>query len=188
MLCLALRGWGVGSPSGQARLDQTIVSSLASQKNIQSTEQNLSFLSTTRDWNNLPENYKVANSVAQFKRLLSTNDVTVPKLYYNSNRFVEVVHCRLRNEMSDLGGDLFQRHLGTDGACDCGAVVEDASHYFLSCPLHVEARRHSIMTIPNFASITVKCLTHGDSRKTFAENKYIFEKVLQFIVLSKLLQ
>ena len=45
---LSTAGVGVGSPSGQARLDQTIVSSLASQKNIQSTEQNLSFLSTKK--------------------------------------------------------------------------------------------------------------------------------------------
>lgn len=149
---------------------------------------NTFFPLTTRDCNNLPEYYKVANSVAQFKRLLSTNDVTVPKLYYNSNRFVEVVHCRLRNEMSDLGGDLFQRHFRNDGACACGTGVENASHYFLSCPLHAEACRYSIITIPHFASITVKCLTHGDSRKTFAENKYIFENYHQFIVLSKRFQ
>ena len=50
---LSTAGVGVGSPSGQGsqrvlRLDQTIVSSLASHRNIQSTEQNLSFLSTKK--------------------------------------------------------------------------------------------------------------------------------------------
>ena len=87
--------------------------------------------------------------------------------------------------MSDLNNNLFKRHLRTDGMCACGANIENSKHYFLDCPLHIQARTQSIMTIPNFASLTVKCLTHGDSSKTFVENKFIFEKVHQFIVLSK---
>ena len=65
------------------------------------------FPSTTCAWNNLSDVHKEANSVAQFKRFLSLTDISVPKLYYNSNRFVEIIHCKIRNEISDLNNDLF---------------------------------------------------------------------------------
>ena len=142
------------------------------------------FPSTTCAWNNLSDVHKEANSVAQFKRFLSLTDISVPKLYYNSNRFVEIIHCKIRNEISDLNNDLFKRHLKTDGMCACGLGLENSKHYFLDCPFHTQARTQSILTIPNFASLTLKCLTHGDSNKTFVENKLVFDKVHQFIILS----
>ena len=68
--------------------------------------------------------------------------------------------------------------------CACGLGLENSEHYFLDCPLHTQARTQSTLTIPNFASLTLKCLTHGDSNKPYVENKLAFDKVHQFIILS----
>ena len=142
------------------------------------------FPSATTAWNNLNDNTKSANSLAQFKRLLSLNDVKVPKLYYSDNRHTEIIHCKIRLAISDLNHHLYERHLREDSICDCGFQFENSQHFFFDCPLHQQARRQSILSIPNFHTLPVETLTHGDSNKTFADNKFIFEKVQQFILLS----
>ena len=147
------------------------------------------FPSTTHDWNNLPDNFKLANSLAQFKRFLKLKDVAVPRLYYNEkNRFVEIIHCKIILEISDLNNHLFKRHLRNDSVCACGYKTENSKHYFFDCPLYIQERTLTILTIPNLRSLSTKCLTHGDNRKTFADNSLIFEKVQEFIILSNRFQ
>ena len=142
------------------------------------------FPSSTLAWNNLDDVTKSAPSIIQFKRKLAFNDVTVPKLYYTENRFSEIIHCKIRLQISDLNDHLFHRHLRDDSTCECGYQIENAHHFFFDCPLHIQARRQSISTIPNFSVIPLETFTHGDRNKSFADNKFIFEKVQQFIILS----
>ena len=142
------------------------------------------FPSTTLAWNNLNDLTKQANSPAQFKRMLSLNDVIVPKLYYSDNRNTEIIHCKIRLEISDLNNHLYQRHLRDDSICDCGFQNENSQHFFFDCPLHQQARRKSILTIPDFFTLPLETLIYGDNNKTFDENKLIFNMVQQFILLS----
>ena len=143
------------------------------------------FPSTTVEWNALPDSFKLANSLSQFKRFLKLKDVVVPRLYYNDkNRFVEIIHCKIRLEISDLNNHLFKRHLRNDSVCACGYKTENTKHYFFDCPLYIPARTSTIHTIPNLRSLTIKALTHGDNSKTFADNSFFFKKVQEFIVLS----
>ena len=142
------------------------------------------FPSATVAWNNLNDRTKLANSLSQFKRMLAYNDVTTPKIYYADNRQLEIIHCKIRLEISDLNNHLYKRHLRDDSTCECGFQIENSKHFFFDCPLHLQARRQSISTIPNFSSLPLKTLTHGDDDNTYEENKLIFEKVQQFITLS----
>ena len=139
---------------------------------------------TAAEWNNLEDKIKQANSITQFKRMLAFNDVKVPKLYYSENRTTEIIHCKIRLQISDLNNHLFQRYLRADSICNCGFRNENSKHYFFDCPTYTEARMLTIETIPNFTSLRLESLTHGDNSKTYEENRFVFDKVQQFITLS----
>ena len=143
------------------------------------------FPSATVEWNSLPDRIKSLDSIAQFKRYLAINDSSVPPYYHANDRFSEIRHCKLRLEISDLKSDLHKRHLTEDKSCACGKEEEDAYHYLLECPLYRNAREMSIHTLPNFADLTIRSLTHGNSNLSIANNTLMFEKVQEFIRLSK---
>ena len=142
------------------------------------------FPSTTELWNDLPDFIKTSSSIGQFKRYLSENDVTVPPYYFTTNRKAEIIHCKLRLEISDLNSDLFKRHLTGDMSCLCGSPIENAHHYLVECPLFNQLRQTTINQIPNFPDVPTKQLTHGSADKSIQENYAIFEKVQEFITLS----
>ena len=143
------------------------------------------FPSVTVEWNKLPDNVKSLDSVALFKRHLALNDVTVPPYYFSHDRFSEIIHCKIRLEISDLNGDLFKRHLTNDKSCACGKHLEDARHFFLECPIYRNVRISTISAIPNLTEISLTCLTHGDSELSLSENRLIFDHVQDFIRQSK---
>ena len=139
------------------------------------------FPSTTVLWNALPDYIKLSNSLAEFKRHLRSDDTIVPPFYYSTNRMSEIIHCKIRLEISDLNSDLFKRHLTNNMSCMCGFRQENALHYLYHCPLFNNSRRNTLNQIPNFQQLNLKSLTHGDPNLSLVENKEIFEKVNQFI-------
>ena len=143
------------------------------------------FPSTTILWNSLPDYVKLSDSLAEFKRYLSTNDIRVPIYYYSSNRVSEIVHCKLRLEISDLNADLYKRHLTGNMSCVCGSPIENADHFLLVCPLFDIIRRETIYRIKNFPAISTKQLTHGDPDISPQDNTEMFEKVQDFILKSR---
>ena len=104
----------------------------------------------TDSWNKLLDVYKSSESVKQFKRRLPSHDRTVPALYYSAERSTEIIHCKIRLEISDLNRDLFKRHLKDDSSCACGNQLEDAKHYLLYYTLFDNARNVTIWTIHNY--------------------------------------
>ena len=143
------------------------------------------FPSTTILWNSLPDFMKLSDSIAEFKRYLSANDIRVPPFYYSTNRMSEIIHCKLRLEISDLNSDLYKRHLTENTSCLCGSALENAYHFLLVCPLFHQIRRETIHKIENFQTIGTKQLTHGDVDFTTHKNKEAFEKVQAFIIQSR---
>ena len=142
------------------------------------------FPSVTAAWNAIPDEAKRLKSILQFKKYLSSNDQTVPLFFYSHNRISEIIHCRLRLEISDLNADLFQRHLKEDKSCECGYREENAKHYLIDCPRHVYARTLSLHLLTNYDELQIHCLLHGDNRLSIAENRAIFDRVHEFIELS----
>ena len=142
------------------------------------------FVSTTYLWNELPDNYKTTDSISSFKRLLRKDDIIVPLFYFGFNRTAEVIHCKLRLEISDLKGDLVRRHLADNPACQCGYQCEHSKYYLFDCPLFNDARSASIHKISN-ANYTLDCLLFGDQNLSTVENSEIFQYVSNYIILSK---
>ena len=141
------------------------------------------FPCTTNLWNALPDNIKLQTSISAFKRLLSRNDITIPPYYFIGERKSQIIHCRLRLNMSDLNHDLFRRHLSENQACSCGNSKEDATHYLLNCPQFANERNTSINTLPPL-SRRISILLFGDTDFSIAFNTFIFLTVHEFIVLS----
>ena len=69
------------------------------------------FPCTTTLWNNVPDTIKVLTSISAFKRYLNQHDPVVPPCFYIGERLEQVIHCKLRLNMSDLKLDLYNRHL-----------------------------------------------------------------------------
>ena len=145
--------------------------------------QNSFFPSTTRLWNELPDNIKQLTSISAFKRYLSQGDCIVPPYYYIGDRISQIIHSRLRLNMSELNSDLFERHLSDTKNCSCGASKEDASHFLLSCKNYSDVRKVSIHILPPIA-FNSQTLLFGDSHFSNAFNNYIFLTVHEFIKLT----
>ena len=146
--------------------------------------QNSFFVSTTYLWNELPDNYKLTDSISSFKRLLRKDDISVPIYYFGNDRTTEIIHCKLRLEISDLKGDLVKRHLTDNPTCQCGFECENSKHYLFDCPLFHEARLSTLFKI-NYQDYTLDSLLFGVNNKSVAENDQIFHHVRNFINLSQ---
>ena len=135
-------------------------------------------------WNDLPDNYKETDSISCFKRLLRKNDKIVPGYYFEKDRNLEILHCKLRLEISDLQGDLVKRHLSNNPVCQCGFRCENAKHYLFDCPLYAEARATIIQRL-DFNYYKCDYLLSGNPNLSYNENEKIFQHVSEFIKLSK---
>ena len=102
------------------------------------------FISTTYLWNSLSESVKLTDSLSNFKRRLGQNDPIVPPFYIVIGRKAEIIHTKLRLEISDLQDDLVKQHLANDSSCRCGYIRENAYHYFLECPFYLQIRTNTI--------------------------------------------
>ena len=140
--------------------------------------------STTADWNSLPINVQQSTSLSVFKRALSLSDSKVPAYHYFGERSAQVIHCRLRLEMSNLNNDLVNRHLSADTKCSCGYSKETAEHYLLHCPNYSNIRAGTILTLP-IGLTDIRTLLYGNLDLRLLENKHIFLTVHEFIKLSK---
>ena len=111
----------------------------------------------------------------------SVSSFRVPKYYYCFDRIAEIIHCKIRLEMSDLKGDLFKRHLTDDKTCDCGFFEENARHYFFDCTKYIEARNATIHSNQILNNTDLRTLTHGKQNLSIQENMHIFRTVQEFI-------
>ena len=89
------------------------------------------FPSTTILWNSLPESVQDGESIGEIKRYLSGNNRSVPHYLCFGDREAQVLHCRLRLNISDLNPNLVDRHLSQDASCTCGATADTVEHYLL---------------------------------------------------------
>ena len=131
------------------------------------------FPSTTLLWNNLPVNIQESSSLSEFKRYLINNDTKVPSYYYSGQRMEQIIHCRLRLQMSDLNFDLFNRHLTESQSCACGHPFETAEHFLLLCPNYHDIQRDTLMrTEDNYLEIQI--LLFGNRSLGTHQNEFIF--------------
>ena len=141
------------------------------------------FPSSTKLYNDLPDNVKENSSISALKHYLSQNDKIVPSFYYFGKRNTEIIHTRLRLGMSDLNFDLFNRHLLQNSICNCGTTAETAEHFLLYCDRFTMQRNRTIDILP-YDQRQINILLSGNNELSIEQNKQIFKIVHDFIDIS----
>ena len=96
----------------------------------------------------------------------------------------QIVHCRLRLNISDLNADLCRRHLRHDSSCSCHFPEENAEHFLLHCTNYTNQRAATLHSLPPQYK-TTETLLSGNLALSVEENEIIFLTVQSFIKLSE---
>ena len=139
---------------------------------------------TIKEWNNLPEDFKNQPNYDIFKRQLTDKDLC-NSLYHYGNRNVNIIHAQLRMNCSNLKNDLFKLHVADSPSCSCTNPIEDATHYFLECPLYTDQRVNLIADLSQITEVDVDVILHGKEELPFENNIKIFQAVHEFIITSE---
>ena len=154
------------------------------------------FPSTLRDWFNLDENVRNAESISSFKNKLLAVIRPVQRSVFNifDPKGLKIL-TRLRVGFSHLNEHRFRHNIENciNPLCSCSLETEDNLHYLLHCQ-HFLQHRLNLMNsvksvINNFESFSdndkVDILLYGDSRLDNIKNKYILEATLNYIKTSE---
>ncbi len=142
------------------------------------------FHSSIREWNSLSPSVRDLNqSVQAFKNSLNRNRKKPPDHYLQIvvDRATQIIHANMRTQSSNLNYHLFERYLKDDSACNCGAPVEDAIHFFKQCPLYRDLRNEIFgIHVPSLNEILCGSLNDNTEK-----NIQLFTKVQQYIKRSE---
>ena len=164
---------------------------LRSSQNIYQTSSRLSLYqesfipSSIKLWNSLDLSVRNELSLNMFKLKIKQKYYKnkSPPTYFNiGDRYLNVLHARLRNKCSALNMDLYHANIKPNAMCQCGYLYENAQHYFLSCKnytvqrnkLFFELRKENIPT--DFEN-----LMYGNALFNMNINTLIFIKVQNYI-------
>ena len=111
-------------------------------------------------WNNLDQNLRNLESFSAFKNSLikksNSNATNVPSVYLSGQRYLSVLHARIRNYCSDLNYDLFSNHLRDDPFCNCILhEYETAEHFILKCRFFKDQRLTLFKPLDNVILLTL---------------------------------
>lgn len=138
-----------------------------------------SFLpATIRDWNALPDNIKAQPSLNSFKYSLDQDLSKIPPYFYIGERYLQVMHTRLRLQCSSLNADLHANHISLDDKCTCGER-ETAEHYLLNCSKYSNIRHNTINKIT--VNVNIDILLKGCPLYSDEVNSEIFKLVQKYI-------
>ena len=91
------------------------------------------FPSTTKLWNLLDLRIRQHSTFESFKYKLKQHyfkNANPPSYYNIGNRYLNILHTRIRNNCSALRNDLFHANLIHNPSCSCGYSTENAEHFF----------------------------------------------------------
>ena len=142
------------------------------------------FPSTTLLWNSLPIDIQTSTSLSQFKNFLKSTDHTPQPYYYLGDRRAQIIHTRLRINMSDLNSHLVSRHISDETKCTCGYNSETPRHYLIDCPKYERARNSTINTLQT-DMIKTNLLLHRNRNLSIQTNTEIINTTLNFIQMSE---
>ena len=80
--------------------------------------------------------------------------------------------------------DLFRVGIVSDPSCRCGPALENLKHFFLDCPIYIQARTILIGNIKRdttCCTLDVEFLTWGNDNLTYEQNCIIFKYVFDYI-------
>jgi hypothetical protein len=137
--------------------NQNNISSIATRTNL---FQKSCIPSAIELWNSIDLSLRDISTLTSFKhKIKQPFNEKVPTYYLNGNRYLSVIHARIRNNCSNLNGDLYNNHLRDDPYCACNNnVFECASHYFFSCPKYREQRLSLFRQTREFHPLNINLL------------------------------
>ena len=111
----------------------------------------------------IPEEAKTVVCCRSFKQAIAQFfNLTKPPLYYSlGHKFDNILHTRLRLDLSGLHAHLFKinSHLVDTPNCSCEPIPETVKHYLFFCPRYVVQRKELesslINYIKHYAKLTV---------------------------------
>jgi hypothetical protein len=84
-----------------------------------------------------------------------------------------LVLSQLRNSGSFLNFDLFLVGIVSDPSCWCGAAIENLKHFFLDCPIYLQAKTTLIGNINRVTtcySLDIEFMTCGNANLTYEQH------------------
>jgi hypothetical protein len=142
-------------------------------------------------WNSLNNTIRNVETLSKFKselqKINETENHAVPKHYFYGPRKLNIILTQLRCSASFINYDLFRVGIVSDQSCRCGAAFENLKHFFLDCPIYLQARTTLIDNISmdtTYYALDIKFLTWGNVNLTYEQNCVIFKYVFDYIKCS----
>ena len=135
-------------------------------------------------WNKLGPNMKQSETFAKFQHQLKLHlfgTRRVPEYFLKGNRFLSVMHARIRNHCNNLNRDLFKNYLSNSKACSCGYETEDADHYLFDCYEYIDKRIIVFRKTRAVHPLSVEALLFGKLSPSDNNNFLLFQAVQQYI-------
>ena len=134
----------------------------------------------------LDDNLKDISTLPTFKKhIFSKLSIAhVPPYFIVGNRYMSVLHARLRNKCSGLNSGLFRNHIRNNPICDLCDVVEDAYHYFFQCRKYTVERQVND-TVRGFHPLNINVILNGNENWNTEVNVVLFRAVHRYIHVSK---
>jgi hypothetical protein len=148
--------------------------------------------STIKMWNSLNNTIRNVDTLSEFtselKKIDETKNHAVPKHYLYVPRKLNMILTQLRSSASFLNYDLFRVGIVSDPSCLCGAALENLKHFFLNCPIYLQARTtliDNLNMVTTCYTLDITFLTCGDVNLTYEQNCIVFKYIFDCIKCSK---
>ena len=139
------------------------------------------FPSTLKLWNNTDQSIRNSLTLSSFKTNIKKQFSRTHQFPSTKDRLYDIILTRIRHNCSNLNADLFRVNISANSNCSCGAVNENAQHYFFECLLYVEQRNRLFSSINPLANVHLHLITNGDPALNAETNSIIHSAVLKYI-------
>ena len=148
--------------------------------------QNSYFPLTMKEWNRINVEIRNSPTVQIFKNnIMKMNNInpsnTTDIFKYSLPRQLNILLTQLRNNVSDLNSDRYNDYLIQDPSCSCGCPCENKDHFFFHCNNYNNIRHHLEDIYQYVGYINTDLITNGDQLLSNIQNKFILDKVLEYI-------
>jgi hypothetical protein len=143
--------------------------------------------SSINAWNNLDTETRTSSTLGSFKSSLrkTFSKQNPPAHFYIGNRYLQILHARLRNNCSNLNYDLYNNHLRESPFCSCSNVIENAYHYFFECRNLINQGHDLFEAIRMYHPLNIDILLHGSNDLNVDDNTAVVIAVQNYIKHTK---
>ena len=104
--------------------------------------ENSYFPSTLKLWNELDQQVRTLPAISRFRSNIKTIPDKIPNYTNVGERKYNIMQTRIRHRSSSLKANIYGMNIIPSPVCSCGALIENADHYFFECPLYTNQRNN----------------------------------------------